>query len=293
MDGDDPDLQAFEFNLRRTLRERILGTAAALVSNLCQNASDPQSIGVSSKDNLIRIRRIHRMITKHPQNGSLNFEGHIYFEAGRWPAGKTYQDAVGAAVEEQYLPTVPVLVHTFLQFGGRTRRGTVETADSRLCTGKISEPTSVEKMDRSSCVGLRRRSGKRSTGRYSVAWNEHTWHAGENWSQEYRQIFAEPWETQRLSSMGNSVDLFRHRPRGPGVGWQRRPGRNSKRKIQGSGRGQRTARCDRIPVSPPRFIAADLGERGRLRVGGSYCGQWQARLRKTSYHSCDTDSVQE
>ena len=32
---------------------------------------------------------------------------------------------------------------------------------------------------------------------------------------------------------------------------------------------------------------------GRFRVGGSRCGQRQARLRKTCYHSCDTESVQE
>ena len=32
---------------------------------------------------------------------------------------------------------------------------------------------------------------------------------------------------------------------------------------------------------------------GRFRVGGSRCWQRQARLRKTCYHSCDTDSVQE
>ena len=30
---------------------------------------------------------------------------------GRWPAGKTYEDAIRAAMEEQYLPTVPVPVH--------------------------------------------------------------------------------------------------------------------------------------------------------------------------------------
>ena len=32
---------------------------------------------------------------------------------------------------------------------------------------------------------------------------------------------------------------------------------------------------------------------GRFRVGGSRCGPRQARLRKTCYHSCDTDSVRE
>ena len=54
MDSDDPDLQAFESNLRRILRERELGKAAALVPNLWPNVSDPQSIGVSSKDNFRR-----------------------------------------------------------------------------------------------------------------------------------------------------------------------------------------------------------------------------------------------
>ena len=32
---------------------------------------------------------------------------------------------------------------------------------------------------------------------------------------------------------------------------------------------------------------------GRSQVGGSRCGQRPARLRKTCYHSFDTDSVQE
>ena len=54
MDSDDPDLEAFKSNLCRILGERELGKAAALVSNLCPNASDPQSIGVSSKDNTRR-----------------------------------------------------------------------------------------------------------------------------------------------------------------------------------------------------------------------------------------------
>jgi len=80
MDSDDPDLEAFKkkSNLCRILRERGLGKAAALKSNLCPNASDPQSIGISSKDNARRdaahhlslIRRIYRKITKHTQNGS-------------------------------------------------------------------------------------------------------------------------------------------------------------------------------------------------------------------------------
>ena len=70
--------------------------------------------------------------------------------------------------------------------------------------------------------------------------------------------FAELWETQRLSSMWNSEDLFRHSPCGFAVGWQplRRPRRNCKQ-ICRSGWGQRTARCNTIPVSPLRYIAAE------------------------------------
>ena len=54
MDSDDPDLEAFEFNLRAIIRAREFGKTAALVSNLCPNASDSQSIGVSSKNDAQR-----------------------------------------------------------------------------------------------------------------------------------------------------------------------------------------------------------------------------------------------
>ena len=47
----------------------------------------------------------------HETSTEWQFKGHIYFEAGRWPAGKTYDNA-GEAVEEQFLPTVPVPVHS-------------------------------------------------------------------------------------------------------------------------------------------------------------------------------------
>ena len=89
MNSDNPHLQAFEFNLRRILRERDFGKAAALVSNLCPNASDPQSIGESSKDNA----RYESPCCTSSQSDSEDlpndnetssewkFEGHIYFEA--------------------------------------------------------------------------------------------------------------------------------------------------------------------------------------------------------------------
>ena len=117
MDSDDPDLQAFESNLRRILREREIGKAAALKSNLCPNASDPQSIGVSSKDSarrdspvahhLSRIRRIYQMITKHPQNGSSKGISTLKLAAG--PQGKLMKTQFGQRWRN--LPTVPVPVH--------------------------------------------------------------------------------------------------------------------------------------------------------------------------------------
>ena len=45
--GNDPDLEAFESNLPVITRARKLVKYAALVSNLCPNASDPHSVGAS------------------------------------------------------------------------------------------------------------------------------------------------------------------------------------------------------------------------------------------------------
>ena len=94
------------------------------MSNLCPNASDPQSIGVSSKDSARRDSPCgtssqsdsEDLPDDHETSSEWKFEGHIYFEAGCWLAGKTYEDAVRAAVEEHYLPTVPVPVHRMGNF---------------------------------------------------------------------------------------------------------------------------------------------------------------------------------
>ena len=51
MDGNDPDLEAFDSNLRAIIRARELGKTAAFMSNPCPNASDAQSAGGPSKDN--------------------------------------------------------------------------------------------------------------------------------------------------------------------------------------------------------------------------------------------------
>ena len=122
MDSDDPDLEAFESNLRA----RELGRTAALVSNLCPIAADSQWIGVSSKDNAQRDSLCgtssHRQSDSYDSLDDLEnsaewkFEGYLYFTGCRWSAGETYEDALRAAVEEQYLLTVPVPVHHLKMF---------------------------------------------------------------------------------------------------------------------------------------------------------------------------------
>ena len=82
---------------------------------------DPQSICVSSKDNARRESHwgtsspsqsnSEDLPDDHETSSEWKFERENNFEAGLWPAGKTFEDAVRAAVKEQYLQTVPVAVH--------------------------------------------------------------------------------------------------------------------------------------------------------------------------------------
>ena len=44
------------------------------------------------------------------------FKGHSYFAAGLLSARETFEDEVLAAVEEQYLPAIPVPVHHMEMF---------------------------------------------------------------------------------------------------------------------------------------------------------------------------------
>ena len=53
MDGEDPDLEAFEYDLRWMLWARVLGKTAALVSNLIPNLSDPHSVGLSYQKSVV------------------------------------------------------------------------------------------------------------------------------------------------------------------------------------------------------------------------------------------------
>ena len=49
LDGDDPDLEAFESNFCAIIRARELGKNAAVVSNFYPNASESRLVGVSSQ----------------------------------------------------------------------------------------------------------------------------------------------------------------------------------------------------------------------------------------------------
>ena len=92
MKCDDPDFGAFESNLCTIIWAGKLDKTAALVSNLCPDASDPQLVGVLSKEDAEQdshcysathhllaslIWKIHRMIIKHLQNKSL--EGSLFW----------------------------------------------------------------------------------------------------------------------------------------------------------------------------------------------------------------------
>ena len=123
MDCDEPDLEAFESNLGEIIRARDSGKTPALVSNLSPNSSDPRSIGVSCKDNpqlwrdplwgrsSFRQSDSDDLLNDPEKSAEWKFGGHLRFAACRWSAGETYEKAVLAAVDEQYLPTVPVPVH--------------------------------------------------------------------------------------------------------------------------------------------------------------------------------------
>ena len=86
----------------------------------------------------------------------------------------------------------------------------------------------MEKLNRSSCVGV----GK-DLGRHSVAWNVYTWHSRENWSQKHRQISGKLSCFQVSGTHGPFLapsDCARK----PAVGWQpwQGPGRIARSKFK-------------------------------------------------------------
>ena len=102
MDIDDPDLEVLESDLRAIIRARELCKTAALVSNLCPNASDPPLVGIFSRDDAQQvshcctlsddqlmaslIRTMHQMIMNYPRNESLKGISTLLLAAG--PQGK-------------------------------------------------------------------------------------------------------------------------------------------------------------------------------------------------------------
>ena len=91
-------------------------------------------------------------------------EGYLYFAAARWPTVKTYEYVIRAEVQEQYLPAATIPVHHMeaAEPDKELLKLELETADLRPCKGQIGEPTTVEKMDRCSCVEEEKDPGRNS-----------------------------------------------------------------------------------------------------------------------------------
>ena len=101
--------------------------------------------------NLIQTTRL--MIMKHPQNGSSKGISTLLLVAG--PEGNLMKTQFGQRWRRSIhdLPTVPIPVQSMESFynwaAEPNRELIVETADSRKCTGKVGEQTTMEKMHRS------------------------------------------------------------------------------------------------------------------------------------------------
>ena len=63
--------------------------------------------------------------------------------------------------------------------------------------------------------------------------------------------------------------------------------------LEGKINGQTLGAALRLCLRGSKGRAQTHGVSWHFRVGGSRCGPPPARLKKTCYHSCDTDSVQE
>ena len=94
-----------------------------------------------------RSWKIHRM--DFPRVSFLRFRR----MAHRWNLSSGSSGSGGTAIFIE--SSCPDPAHgNFLSFSGQTRQKCFEIADSRLCTGEFRNPTTVEKMDRCSWVGL-------------------------------------------------------------------------------------------------------------------------------------------
>ena len=146
MDCYDPDIEAFESSLCATIwAKRIRQDCSISVQSLpkcirpsiglCLNKGDTQqqshccisshaayhlmAIGQSDSDNSPDDHKTSSL-------AELKFEEHLYFAAGSWPAGKTYEDPLGQFWQQWMCSIYQLFLFlsgtgNVLQFGSRTR----------------------------------------------------------------------------------------------------------------------------------------------------------------------------
>ena len=100
-------------------------------------------------------------------------------------------------------------------------------------------------------------------------------------------------QIQRLQPIGQAAEFkFESKFKPLQVIWQSLPKAVPEDNRRFRGQNQWPSSWGRAPARLAQVGRASTNT-GRFRVGGSRCGPRPARLRKTCYHSCYTDSVQE
>ena len=193
MEGNDPDFVVFIFNLRAIIRARALEKYAVLLSNLRLNAADPRSHGESSNNDAQWESRF--CVSSHIQSDSDNSPESL--TAWSWNISRVYRKEFRRAPAFKF-GTVRIPDGD----GWPNPIGIFEIAFSPLCTGRIHEPTTVEKIDRCRCIWVRK-----DTGRNSAPWNVHNRHTGEkfteNWPEERSQFSPEPTSVASTNLWGS------------------------------------------------------------------------------------------
>ena len=127
MDCNDPDLELKNWKLLNPIFvkcfwwESIRLWVWALVSNLIPDcgifgcAKTMLHLNVKPTAAVLHILSLlsdlDYLPDDHETSSEWKLKGHIYFAFRCWPAGKTCEDAVQAAVEQQYLSPAPVPAH--------------------------------------------------------------------------------------------------------------------------------------------------------------------------------------
>ena len=94
----------------------------------------------------------------HETSTEWQFKGHIYLEPGRWPAGKTYDDALGqrwrSSIYQLFL--FQSIIWKYFTIWRQNPTGNCWNCRFKLCTGKIGEPMTVEKIEWSWAIAVAR-----------------------------------------------------------------------------------------------------------------------------------------